>query len=272
MQIAKLRSFLCARESAYHNLSPVVCACACLHPKVGMVTMVTRRSSRRSNFQICEDIGEKFTIKVTTSTGIVARNDALRILKQSLTGSSMSHNIYDIGNSYFAIIYNRREKPLCAAVLHIDRHTKLATISLFATDPKWQGQGLGTMLNAFLVEQCLRRNLKLCVQASPFAIGFWKKLGYRHLKSEELCYFGIKATCQTKVGRTKLGGETKEEREFDTLLYDGKGKKIKNILCDAKRKYESPRRSKRQKLGSTNKDKENRMTRLRPRKKRKRRK
>lgn len=181
--------------------------------------VIATRQNRKSNFQMHDEIGPRFTVKITPSAGIVARSDALQILKQSLTGS-MLYSTRDISHSYFAILYNRRSKPVTAAVLHIDFFKKLATISLFATDTRWQKRGLGTMLNTYIIEQCERRNMKLCVQASPFAIDWWKSRGFRDMRPDELCYYGIKGTHSSKCGKRTLGGKNKDEIEFDVLIFD----------------------------------------------------
>jgi len=216
-----------------------------------------------------DEISDNFFVKITPSTGIVARNDALQILRQSLSGSSMHYNVRDIGNSYFAILYNREKTPVTAAVIHLDSFKKLACISLFATDPKWQKRGLGTQLNAYLVEQCTRRGLKICVQASPFAIDWWKSIGYREMKSDELTYYNIKATQATKTGRSNLGGKKETDIEWDVLLYDVT-RKPRRMSKSVEQSMGVPRRRSRRNRNKTGLKKQTKstLTRLRKRKKR----
>lgn len=131
----------------------------------------------------------------STALNNLVRNEAMRVLKSGLSGSMLAHKTKDYQRlSYYALLCDPKGNARVCGVFHLQKD--LALISLFVTEPSFQFQGLGRVLNAFLVKHCHEHDLRIAVLANPEAIPFWthKTVGYRSMYTRELSKFGLKGT------------------------------------------------------------------------------
>lgn len=126
-------------------------------------------------------------------------------------------------DGYFLLLFNENRDLRAAGIFHIEYCGKTSTyilISAFATDPKYQKQGLGRLLILFLVENAIKNNLKIIVLARPEAIPFWTHhtLGFRKMIRSEMSRYD----------------RSKDPKLID-LIYDGE---IKDLLTYALFRFE----------------------------------
>lgn len=118
-------------------------------------------------------------------------------------------------DGFLAILYDTKETARAAGIFHIEHCGKSSSyvcLSIFATDPLFQKQGLGRMLTAYVITQSLEQGMTVIVMARPEAEPFWthKTVGFRAMTIDEI----------RKYARTPPKKKRKKEDLLD-LIYDG---------------------------------------------------
>ena len=64
-------------------------------------------------------------------------------------------------------------------------YSDLVVLAFIATQPEYRGLGAGTMLVRWGLEEAEKRGLDCWLQASPFAVDFYRHLGFEDVSSFE---------------------------------------------------------------------------------------
>jgi len=119
-------------------------------------------------------------------------------------------------DAFLATLSDPKGEIRSAGIFHIEHCGKSLSytcLSIFATEPKYQKQGLGRLLTAFVIAKSLENKLQIVVPAREEAVPFWthNTLGFREMTAEEL----------RKYNRASGKKKKKSKDDLIDLIYDG---------------------------------------------------